>query len=307
VDDAYEDLFLKCKNQRGYWDELPYDLNPEGEWDIYYRMLKEKGQIIFPENFTEAGLKQLQEDDPWVYFTQYENNPHAVGTSELSQFTLKECHLEDRQGQIFIHVTTEGGRTTKEVALADCDVVQVGDPAASEKGISARTSRSAHAVMALDPEGNYYIIQGHADYVAVKAIYEWFFGGWASYSRYLRMSGMEMRGPFKVFESLFREEQARRNTYINFRPIKTSGDKDARIRTALEGPLRKGKLYCVPTFRDKVKEELRTFPDGHKKDVLDAISMGISVLIQPDPPESQEDYDYREAVSQSSHNRVTGY
>ena len=191
--------------------------------------------------------------------------------------------------------------------LKDCDVIQVSDPAATEKGMSAKTSKSAHIILATAPDEKRFVIRGHADYVPPSTIFDWFFDGYANFKNYLRLSGMEMQGPFKIFGPLFREEQERRRTWISFRPIKTSGDKDARIRSFLEPLLRRHLLYVVGSFKDEVSSELKVFPDGPKKDILDALAMGVQESKIPEKPEELRRRMFRQQITRGKVNETTGY
>jgi hypothetical protein len=307
-DDAYEALMLNCKRQIGYWDELPehYKEDPDGEWDIYYRMIEEKGRIIFPEAFTKEGLVKLEQEDPWTYWTQYFNNPFKSSFQELNRFKINECSLDytDADGHSVSYF--RDGQEHRWF-LRDCDVIQVADPAASEKGRSAKTSRSAHVLFVTAPDERRFIIRGHADFVSPSDIFTWFFDTHDAFKNYIRFAGMEMQGPFKVFDPLFREEQTRRRKWIGFRPIKTSGDKDARIRTQLEPLLRRGLLYCVGSFKDEVQAELNVFPDGPKKDILDVVSMGVQESQVPERPEEIRRQRFRQEISRGEKNETTGY
>lgn len=307
-DDAYEPVMLNCKNQVGYWEELPdhYREIEGGEWDVYYRMIRERGRIIFPEAFTERGLKKLELEDPWTYWTQYVNNPFKSSFQELNSFTLNECQLDYDDGLGHSVIFFTAGEEHRWY-LKDCDVLQVCDPAASEKGRSAQTSRSAHLITVQAPDERIFVIGGHADYVPPSKIADWLFQGFEAYKNYMRVSGMEMQGPFKVFHPIMREEQDRRRKYINFQPIKTSGDKDSRIRTQLEPYLRRGLLYSVPSFRDDIHSELKVFPDSPKKDIVDALSMAIAEHQLPDDPKIIRQRRWHEEISLSKGDKVTGY
>lgn len=307
-DDAYEPVMTNCKKQVGYWAELPdhYIEDPAGEWDIYYRMVKENGRIVFPEAFTEEGLRKLEIEDPWTYWTQYYNNPFKSTFNELNNFDVNECELDYDSGMGH-RVTFFNAGEERFWWLKDCDVIQVCDPAASEKGRSAATSRSAHLICVRAPDDRIFVIGGHVGYVGPTEVMGWLFDGHERFKNYIRITGMEMQGPFKLFEGLMRDEQERRRKWISFVKIKTQGDKDARIRTGLEPYLRMGKLYAVPSMIMDIKSELKVFPDAPKKDVLDALAMGIQELHLPEDPKEIRRALYRRQVEVLGEDAITGY
>jgi predicted phage terminase large subunit-like protein len=269
-------------------------------------MIREGGRIIFPEAFTEKGLKKLELEDPWTYWTQYVNNPFKSSFQELNSFSLNSCELDYDDGLGHSVIFFTAGEEHRWY-LKDCDVIQVCDPAASEKGRSSQTSRSAHIIAVCAPDERVFVIGGHADYVAPSKIYDWLFQGHEAYKNYMRLSGMEMQGPFKVFEALMRDEQERRRKYIGFRAIKTKGDKDSRIRTQMEPLLRRGLLYSVPSFIDDIHAELKVFPDSPKKDVIDALSMALAELQIPEDPKTIRRRAWKTEISNGEGDEVTGY
>ena len=302
IDDAYQPLFENIKARYGYWLGIPYAEAQGGEWDIYYRMIEEDNEIIFPEAFTLEGLEKLRNEDPWTYWTQYFNNPYLATNTELRGFEAKECHLA-RQGEelIVMYTTTDGSEVTE--LLANMSLVQCLDPAATEKGKSAKTSRTAHVVMAMNSNEDVFILRGNADYVSPSEWYDWLFKAKEDFSGYLQRTGIEMKGPFKMLEPLLREEQQRRGKYLGLYPVKTQGDKDARIRTQLEYPLRQDKFYCVPSFTGYFHEELRSFPDSYKKDILDVVSMALMELTPPDTYTNDLHLD----LAKAKVSKITGY
>jgi len=277
IDDGYEvPIFRNCKKQLGYWEDLTeeYSELPDGEWDIYYRMIKEDGRIIFPEAYTEEGLTKLEKEDPWTFWTQYYNHPFKSVFSELVQYKVHVCEIDYVPGAGYI-IHYQLGRATIEVPLADCDVVIAIDPAASEKKKSAKTSRTAVTVLATAADGKRFLIRGFADYCSVTALMDVAFDFATLFRGMYRFLGLEMQGAFKVLGPIFREEQLKRRISLHMRPIKTAGDKDARIRSNLQPLLMSGNLYCVAGFMDKFIGELKLFPDGHLKDILDSLAMGV--------------------------------
>jgi hypothetical protein len=298
-----------CRKQYGYWKELPdeYAENPDGEWEVYYRTVKEDGEIIFPEAFDEAGLTKLMETDFWTYMTQYVNNPYVNENTELSQFQPKKCFVDFDHDRGFV-ISTEWG---EEILLRDCDVIVAIDPAATERGISAKTSRSVLAVWATDWKGRKFLVELRADFVPITKLFDWMFEVGSKYASYLRAMYLEAQGPFKIMVPMLRKEENDRKQSLPLRAVPASGDKIARIRTAWLPILDKGLVHVVASAWATTYEEIRVFPGGRRMDVLDAIEIAERNSIlpgEPGDPELEFDIDdQRFLVQAEGRNPVTGY
>lgn len=305
IEDPYEHIMQSLKWCTPAVEELPYEVDPEkGLWSVYYRLIKEDGQIVFPENFTEKGLQELYEEDPWTYWTQYYNNPHKAQSSDMSMYTVKTCQLDHvhEEPVIVLHEASE-----EVIYLADCDLIQCIDPAASEAQTRASTSRSALLCMATDHKGRHFFVQGHAGFVDTFKIWDWAVQGIRMFGHRLRMTGLERKGAFKLLTPLFRRWQQQFDVSLRLRDVPTAGDKDARIRSFLQGPLVRGEVYAVEQVQQLLQQELDMFPGSKKKDVLDAAAMCMQMKIQPNEPKRRGEFlrMLREEARPTS--AVTGY
>jgi hypothetical protein len=308
VDDAYEPIMNNCRRQVGYWAELDeYPVQEDGEWDIYYRMLIEDGEIIFPEAFTAEGVEKLKKDDPWTWHTQYRNKPGEIGSSDLREFEVKSAQLDFQAGEWGVWLSNNIGQPEEWYPFTRADVVQVLDPAATDRGITAQTSRSAHVCYARFPGGIRVAFDGGADYVSTSTFFSWLFDKYEKYRRYMRATGLEMRGPFKMLEGIYEEECERRQAEIGLVPVETKGDKVARIRVGLEPLLAEGLLYATPKMKALIDEEKKKFPEGVLKDVLDALEMAEALSLEPYGEEDLERWRLEEESRRLQIGRVTGY
>ena len=80
---------------------------------------------------------------------------------------------------------------------------------------------------------------------------------------------------------LLRDEQRKRNIFLGLRPFPAVGDKDARIRSALQPQLEKGSLYVHENIHTLVREEQVAFPQSRKKDILDMLTIAINNRSKP--------------------------
>ncbi len=287
IDDVYDDILARCSENLGTRMD-DFKPNPEGRWKVYYRKALEHGKSIFPESFTEEGLAEMAVDDYWTYVTQYLNDPQAGGLAEFNEYKIKKCFLESNT------IEVAGGENVLTwniryflngedhvIPLSDCDLITACDPAASERYISAKTSRSAVGVLATDSHNNHYILSLHADYVKITTVFDWLFSERRKFKEYLRATFLEAMGAFKVLLPVIRKEETRRGENLNLRPVHVTGEKEARIRTILLPVLEQGRLFIDENFYDLFWDEQRAFPQSQKKDILDMVSLGIKASIRP--------------------------
>ena len=266
IDDPYEDIFQEIKTQYGYWDELPYEINEEtGIWDVYYRMAIEQDEYIFPEKMGKRELDRIKLKDQWKYYTQYLNNPHSAAVSEFIDYTVKDCELDFTNNNGYIIHTRY-----KKVYLHDCIVTLGLDPAASEKRLSARTSRSAIVVQAKDVEGNRYYIDGSVGYYTPTKLYDELFRLYTKFRGYVSSSNIEAHGGFKIVWNSIIEEEQKRQVWIGRKRINPLPDKDAKLRDFIQPLLHGGKIWAAKPIDQYLRDEIRVFPGGHLKDTLDA-------------------------------------
>lgn len=307
VDDAYDFVLEDVAFKWGYWDEIRYPTREKGQWAVYYRLAREPdtdGRVapIFPENFDDAYFEEAMEKDWWTYITQMMNNPQAASIAELSDLPVSECTLDMVEGQWVVRAAGLG-----TMPLSSLDVVLVLDPAATSRGITARTSRSALLLMAQDAFGHLFVLDGKVGYYDIMTVFGYVFDLWKKYDGCIRVFGMEQQGAFKVLEGPWNKERLDRGVMIPTWPIATTTEKDSRIRAAIVPYAKGGKFHATKEMRTYVKEEMISFPGGIRKDVLDAVSLGVGMLVRPLTKERIE-LDEEDAEERASiRNRVTGY
>ncbi|KKM23824.1 hypothetical protein LCGC14_1611310 [marine sediment metagenome] len=280
VDDVYDTIIKRAYKVSGHYlrDFKP---NVKGKWHIYYRMAVEEGKVIFPEEFTKEGFEEMAENDWWTYVTQYLNDPEAGGLAELVDYKIKSCTVEwnSVDEQWFIHYKEDNEEKT--LALVDCDLIFAGDPAATEKYISSKTSRSAVGALATSYHPKYFLVDLRVGYVTAAKFFLWFFSLANRFKDFYRGTFLEASGPFKIMGPLLKDAAKKAGVYLNLRPFAAHGDKDGRIRSTLQPILDRGELYVAEPYVADVREEQRTFPLAQKKDILDMMTMAINNSIKP--------------------------
>lgn len=277
INDPYEKIFENMKTFDGPDQMIPHKPIDKGIWDVYYRMVVQDDLEVFPESVSKEYLETM---DEWTKLTQYYNNPYLFNKGEINNYGFQGCSIDmkDELVRYKDHLGQE-----KEVRLRDLYIIQVTDPAATAGGVATRRhSRSAHMVIGQDQDGRYFVLWGNVGHKEILTVFDWLFKAKAIFGKWLRRSGMEMQGPFKLLGPLIFKEQKKRHESLGFYGIKTQGDKDTRIRGYLEMPLSESKIYVVDgMFKDEIEKELEVFPGGAQKDCLDVLAMGIQESRKP--------------------------
>jgi hypothetical protein len=297
VDDAHAFIFNSIRERIGYWKELDdrtYKFSSNGEWRVYYRMVVEDDKITMPERYTKAMIEAAKKEDPWTYWTQIQNHPQKSGLSELVHYDVNECELIYDGGGWWISYFDNdefGNSVRTKVNLAECDTKQAIDPASTEKYISAKTSRTAVGVVAHHSSDKIFLLSLDVDFVPPSTIIDWLFANAKRFYGYLGGTLLEAQGAYKILGPVIKDEERRRAQaalsskskvyYLNLRPISKTGEKDAVIRNTLQPVLEKRNLYAEKSIRQKLLDEVTTFPASNRKDILDMLCLGINNTIRP--------------------------
>jgi len=296
IDDCYQRIYDSCKTIRG-WTQG--DLQPVagGEWNIYYRLVEENGLYIRPGVMNKEKLDRLMIDDPWAAMTQWYNSPYKAGLAEFALAEVGECKLVFDEGEwIIIKLGDNFGRKEDRVVrLGDCDVAMSIDPAATDRGISAKTCRTSIGVWATDAHDNKYRIWSRVGFFNQHQTVDYVFEGHKVLAGYIRQTIVEVNAYQKVLKEYLDREQFERGTYINCQGVQAAGDKKARIRVAFGTYLSKGRLWATAEAGRELREELRLFPMSESKmDVMDESEKGITYTKQPEDPTDKAERLYRE-------------
>lgn len=314
--DAYSRLWKRIRHFYGYSQGEPYEINPAGDWAVYYRAVREDHgdgeQPIFPEEIDNAYLDRVQEQNPWQYWTQMMNMSVYSGLSEFIDYQVHDCTLDidDKTGNMSIAWYDNGINKIVTEDLANMNVYAACDPAASGRKVHTRTSKSAYVVYARNSDDKRFILHLQSGFVNPTKLFDWLFEGFRKFKGYIRTTNLEIQGPFKVLKDIMAQEQRTREEYINLRGVSAKGDKDARIRLHLQPIAEKGLLYCVKSVKSALWAEMSTFPDSFQKDILDAVAIAEAASRKPNRADYDEDDEVekdRYAVGQHTRSMVTGY
>lgn len=321
-DDVYNEMILRKNMYRliGYQDEDMLDMvkpdlsDAEERYTVYYRQVIERDEPIFPEGgFTKAKFEVMLQEDPWTAMAQYMNKPTNTGMAEFYQMATKRCSVRfDEKINDWVIIkrgVTNFVEENDSIRLSKCDVVMTIDPAGTDKGMSARTSRTSIGVWAMDSKGNAYRIWQKVGYISPTEMFDSIFEGHGKFKGYIRATFVESNAMQKLIAPLLVREQWSRELYINPQPIMATGDKVARIRNNVGLALSQERIYLAEGCVVEFEEEKRGFPVlQFRMDVLDETEKALTVLRRAPSDEEvyeeeERELDYRENTS----NNVVGY
>ena len=308
-DDGYEEIWTDCNKIVGE-DHGDYVTDVKNTWSIFYMPAIINNQPIFEEDYPIEFFENLSEKDPWSYATQYMNQPSKSGLAELADYEVEDFKLvyDEHLGYKFVY---EDGETL----MSSCDNIQVCDPAASEKKATAKTSRSALGILSHAPDDKRFLFNVKADFVPITTVYQWGRKDKIRFKCYLRCWILEAQGAFKILGDVFRTLENLDNkgkginqiVYLNIRPVPKIGEKDAVIRSTCEPILSKGLLFVEKKSKLLFMEELKTFPHGKKKDILDMLSLGLNNTSRPPTEEEIVYQNIRKDEFSQRRVGITGY
>jgi hypothetical protein len=289
VQDAHRFIFKNVHSCYGYWKDIEVQTDPANEWHVYNRKIIEDGEITFPEKFSEEKMQRMERDDPWTYYTQYQNDPQKSGLNELSEYEVKECTLEYAQENgYFVRIFLNGEE--KLFALSAMDVIIACDPGGSERRETSKTSKSSVVVFCRDSSNRRFVIALKDGYDLPSVVFDWAYKFVERFYDYFRRTVLEAQGPFKVLGPVWRdylkmrnkENMENRNPVINMKinPVPKTGNKDVMIRNILEPVLKEGLLYAEKSIKKKVESAIKSFPFG-TKDILDSICLAEKASVKP--------------------------
>jgi hypothetical protein len=316
-DDVYHRMIIDKNLYKlvGYQDpDLVAKINPlipEGspKYTLYYRCIIEDGEAIFPEEgYTKGWFEALLEEHKWTAMAQYMNKPTAAGMVEFHSLPTGTCLTVYREDRWYI-VRREKSGQAFELSLSDCDVVMTIDPAGTDKGITAKTSRTSIGIWAMDSDENVYRIWGAVGYFPIEEMFDKIFEGNGLYKGYVRGTYVESNAMQKILKPLLEAEQPRRGQYINPQPVLAKGDKVARIRSNVGYYLSQGKVYLADGYSQEFIEEKELFPmSEYRMDVLDESEKALTLLRKPFSPAELSEYEEQdERYEEFTTENVVGY
>ena len=307
VDDVYGDIVREAHEVVGH-PMKGFEPNTGGKWKVYYRKGVENGEVIFPENFSLELYAKMAQTSWWTFVTQYLNDPTQAGLAEFSTYTMPRCWLDyDDMQQRWFLMWDQGHDFLAREPLEAFDLVMAVDPAASERYVSAATSKSAVCVLATRHDGKKFILDVRAGFVKSTQMFDWMFELAWKYRGILRQTYLEANAGFKLLGPIVHEEEMRRGIWLNLQAAPAFGDKNARIRVNLQPELEMRRLYVCEAYAAEVESEQKLFPQSLRKDILDCLSHAVARSVTPEAPEVLAEAKVREEMHRYRGSSCVGY
>jgi len=307
IDDTYSIPWKDCREFIGCSME-PIVLKETNKWIIYNRLVEEHGVLINPEATDAETLAKLKAEDPWTAATQFYNSPQLSGLTEFTQLPNNIATMRwDEFRQDWIIERPDEKKGVVERRLSRCDVRMGVDPAATERGITSKTSRSAVAVTAMDEDAYIYSIYNRTGFVSLEALYDWIFAAQEKFKGMIAECVFESNAFQKILKRELEKERERREVYIYFTPKAVLSDKDARIRARIGPLLTREKLWFIEGEHNEPIAEKQVFPQSRMKDLLDAMEKAISAHHRPVSAHDEVAAQMSDAYFEEERSNVSGY
>jgi hypothetical protein len=273
---------------------LPSEVDA-GEAVIYARGALEKGEPIFPEEFSEAFFTRMRKD-PIVYAAQYANNPKESG---LNEFDPDWMRYYNRRGD-YLYVFEAGN--TRRINIWDLDRAVLIDPSMGEK---EESDESGIIVTGCDEKGNVYILETIKRRLRPpEIIEEWIrlIHQWSP-----RISSVEAVSFSGILGYWFRDKCTEMRMHPTVREYKPGSkrSKKARIR-GLANYFASGQIYVMEGMH-QFRDEYEAFGITDSEHLLDALAQGIEIWRSPGPKVDVEELREAEEYVMNQRSAITGY
>ncbi len=314
IDDPYHNYVLSdLKKLLGYEDAEYKSLErKDGSWTVYYRCALEDGEAICPEAMPKDKIMKLIESKPWSAMTQIFNKPKKAGMSEFSDYRVKRAKLLYDAGVDDFVVRLKDGNFEErtEYRVSEMDVCAGWDPAFTDKGISAKTSKTGIAVWGMTWDEQVVLLGGKSGYFSYERAFEELMDMIGKFDGYVRLLGIETNAGQKILPGLTRKELQRRGLFVSIKEVPSSQDKIVRIRSGIGRWLMRDAMIVCDGPYSFFFEEQQVFPQSKFGiDFLDASEKALSILSKPLSPDEAEQREYMEdeVLFNPTVNATTGY
>ncbi|MCP4902621.1 MAG: hypothetical protein GY906_37125 [bacterium] len=276
---------------------------PDGVAATYARGVLERGNLIFPEEFSMEFIERMRKN-PRVYAAQYANNPKD---STLTEFDPKWLKFYNTAGH---NIIIFDGEQSEKISIWDLDRVILCDPSMGETNES---DESGIIVAGMDKKKRIFLLEVIKDRLKPPELIDiWFkmFAKWRP--RLISIEDVVFSGLFAYW---FRDKCDQMKIYPQihrYKPVKGAGgrskfSKRARIKGL--GPyFASGQVY-IQEGMHRFRDEYEWYGITDSEHLLDALAQGPEVWLPGDHESTKQEQENIEAEEYVMNLRdaTTGY
>ncbi|NIN68888.1 MAG: hypothetical protein GTO63_30215 [Anaerolineae bacterium] len=271
-----------------------------GRLGVFSRAVRENGQPIFPELFTNEILDQMQRTDPMRFAGQMLNNPTEEGVAEFVTSWLKYYSFNS-DGRIVLPDYHEAIEPHKHPTFILVD---------PSTGSSKRGTRTAiHVVTVfLEKVARIIMLDSFIQRITIPEIIDKIFEFSDKYpwTRLISVESVAFQKALKPWIHQ-REEQERRPSLpiVEYNP-RSEKESMQRIRGLI--PLcRSGQLYLQEGFAEFIDEYTRWHPEAQEQDGMDSLAQLLEYVDFGWSKQSQDELEEFNRLMRRGRNILTGY
>jgi hypothetical protein len=240
----------------------------EGELALFIREPIEDGAPIFPLKFSMERFQRMMEKTPEEWAHDYMNNPIGKGGRDWAGLAIPEWRLAD-DGMTYIYrdPDTDERKTCHRSML---DIVITVDP---NSGKPHAPDQAAVVVHGTTPDDENLILETKLGRPSPDGLVDWTFDSAVHWKP--RVVGIEEAGQQNTL-FYFHKKCRKKGIFFNAVDLHHKNqDKERRIRTALDTPLKGRRIFVGPQMLT-LKTAIKFFPQlsVHMWDEIDALSYG---------------------------------
>lgn len=240
----------------------------EGELTLFIREPIEDGQVIFPLKFSMARYQRMMERTPEEWAHDYMNNPIGKGGRDWADIEQPTFRFSDNNAEVvFLDADTQ---QVKRWRLQDLDKVITVDP---NSGKPHAPDQAAVVVHGVSPDDEIFVLETRVGRPSPDGLVDWAYDLCLKWRP--RVIGIEEAGQQNTL-FYFRKKCRKNLFFFNAVDLKHQNkDKERRIRTALDTPLKGRQIYLLKE-QLTLKTAIKFFPQlqAHMWDEIDALSYG---------------------------------
>ena len=318
----------------GYYDVYKHMLTKwKGQYKVYLRHMLEdeegradivNGKVIFPTRFTTQQAKEMYEQDPFVFMSQYMCIPMSGRTTSFDHSWLRYGKVDtDERGEPYFEIKKSDYNprimhadlaeieeyAPQRVPLSSMNKVILIDPAPSKRSDKRQEPRARNGIVVVgkDPWDRRFCLESlplredpvEVLHTVVKLMQKW------STDRVAVEEVVFSAIYIPLWSAIMKNEYP--EVFPEWMALLPKGrDKDQRI-FAMAGVMKEGFWYYNEPETGYIVQETLEFPNGETKDLLDAQSYtdeAISRGLTPDEENYGEMEMYEQSFGRSS---ITGY